>query len=145
MLCLAVCCLLGCGPCAFLANATPFSPLDRGFKLLYDLDFAAAQQQFATHQQAQPDDPMGPVGEAAGYLFAEFHRLGILDSQFFTDDDKFIERKKLSPDPAVRKKFDAALAKAESLAHARLKRDPKDRDALLAMAIAAGLGPTTPR
>lgn len=136
---LAAWCLAGCGPCALPAAAAPDSPLDQGFRLLYDLDFAGAQQQFAAHQKAQPDDPMGHVGEAAGYLFGEFHRLGILDSQFLTDDDTFLERKTPVPDPAVRKKFDAALARAESVASVCLKRDPKDRGALLAMTLVAGV------
>ncbi|MCX7823941.1 MAG: hypothetical protein N2689_00080, partial [Verrucomicrobiae bacterium] len=136
---LAAGCLLAGGACALGATATPSPSLEQGFRLLYDLDFAGAQRQFAAHQQEQPDNPMGLAGEASGCLFAEFHRLGVLDSQFFVDDDKFIERRKLSPDPTARKRLDVSLAKAESLAGVRLKRDPKDRDALLAMTIAAGL------
>ncbi len=117
----------------------PPPPLDRGFLLLYDLDFDGAQKQFAAHQQGHPEDPMGHVGEAAGYLFAEFHRLGILDSQFIIHDGALIEGKRLKADPDARKRFDVALAKADTLAKACLRKDPRDRSALLASTLSNGL------
>src|ERR1035437_6527213 len=52
------------------------SPLDHGFSGLYNLDFAGAQKDFAAWQRLHPDDPVGPVSEAAGFLFSEFDRLG---------------------------------------------------------------------
>jgi len=118
---------------------SPPTALDRGFLMLYDLDFDGAQAQFAVHQQAHPDDPMGHVGEAAGYLFAEFHRLGILDSQFVAHDEALVEGKKLKADPEARRRFDAALAKADVLAQRCLKKDPRDRSALLAKTLSNGL------
>ena len=60
-----------------------------GFHLLYDLNFTGAQKAFTLHQLLQPDDPRGQVAVAAGLLFAEFHRLGVLESQFLTDDTSF--------------------------------------------------------
>ena len=113
--------------------------LDRGFLLLYNLDFDHAHQEFSAWQQRYPDDPMGPVGEAAGLLFSEFHRLGVLESQFYENDHAFQARKKLSPDPKVRDQFNAYLAQATTRAQTRLAKDAKDRDALFAMTLAAGL------
>ena len=115
------------------------SPLDNGFRLLYNLDFARAQQQFTSYEQKHEDDPLGPACQAAGYLFSEFERLGVLESQFYESDAKFDNRKKLSPDPEVRKAFDGALARAETLARARLARDPHDKNALFAMTLSSGL------
>ena len=115
------------------------TPLDRGFSGLYNLDFNGAQQDFAMWQRLHPDDPMGPVSEAAGVLFAEFNRLGVLEAQFFENDDAFVDRPKQTPDPALRKTFGAAIERAESLAHARLEKDPKDRDALFALTLSSGL------
>ena len=115
------------------------APLDNGFRLMYNLDFARAQQQFATYQQKHADDPLGPACEAAGLLFAEFERLGVLESQFYESDSKFDSRKKFAPDPAVRRKFDEALQRAETLARVRLVRDRNDQNALFAMTLAAGL------
>jgi len=113
--------------------------LDQGFHLLYNLDFDAAHQVFRSWQQEHPDDPLGPVCDAAGMLFAEFHRLGVLEAQFYLDDRLFAARRKLNPDPIARDHFNAALDQAESRARLRLARDPKDRDALFAMTLSSGL------
>jgi len=117
--------------------ATP--PLDRGFQLLYNLDFDQAHNIFSEWEQSHPEDPMGPTAEAAGLLFSEFHRLGVLESQFFEDDKKFEDRPKLNPDPAVRAKFDDAIRRAQSAARAALAKSPKDKDALFALTLTNGL------
>jgi hypothetical protein len=115
------------------------SPLDQGFSGLYNLDFAGAQKDFAAWQQLHPFDPMGPVSEAAGFLFSEFNRLGVLESQFYENDEAFAGRPKLTPDPALRQHFLDAIGRAEKLSHARLAKDPKDRDALFALTLSSGL------
>jgi hypothetical protein len=115
------------------------SPLDRGFSGLYNLDFAGAQKDFTAWQQLHPDDPVGPVSEAAGFLFAEFNRLGVLEAQFYENDAAFVGRPKLTPDPALRQRFMAAIGRAETLSDARLAKDPKDRDALFAQTLSWGL------
>jgi hypothetical protein len=114
-------------------------PFDRGFRLLYDLDFDSAHQVFSSWQKEHPEDPLSPACDAAGLLFAEFHRLGVLEAQFYENDKAFDGRKKLSPDPDVRARFDAALSEAERRAQARLARDPENRDALFAMTLSSGL------
>jgi len=86
-----------------------------------------------------PDDPMGPVSEAAGFLFSEFNRLGVLEAQFYENDDAWDKRPKPSPDPALRGHFRDAITRTENLAHAKLSKDPKDRDALFAMTLSSGL------
>ena len=113
--------------------------LDVGYRLLYNLDFSHAQREFSSWEQQHSDDPLGPASEAAGFLFSEFHRLGVLDAQFYENDSGFEARKKISPDPAVRARFDAVLQRAESLAHSRLAQNPKDLDALFALTLSSGL------
>lgn len=115
------------------------SSLDVGFQKLYNLDFAGAQREFATFQQNQPDNPMGPAAEAAGYLFSELSRLGVLESEFFTDDSAFRSRTKLAADLVVRQRFTNALERTGTLVTRRLSNTPTDRDALLAQTLAAGL------
>ncbi len=134
--CFAVCLKAGAED---LPRPVAISPLDRGFSGLYNLDFAGAQKDFVAWQQLHPDDPMGPVSEAAGLLFAEFNRLGVLEAQFYENDDAFADRPKLTPDPALRKHFMDAIGHAENLSHTRLSRDPKDRDALFASTLSSGL------
>ncbi|MGA8764611.1 MAG: hypothetical protein WB562_17210 [Candidatus Sulfotelmatobacter sp.] len=113
--------------------------LDQGFTGLYNLDFTGAQKDFSAWETEHPDDPVGPVSEAAGYLFSEFSRLGILESQFYENDNAFAARSKVSPDPAVRDHFQSALGRSETLARARLAKDSKDRDGLFALTLSAGL------
>jgi len=122
-----------------LPKPAAVSALEHGFSGLYNLDFAAAQRDFDSWQKLHPDDPVGPVSEAAGLLFSEFNRLGVLEAQFYENDDAFASRPKLQPDPGVRDRFQQAIARAESLAQARLAKDSKDRDALFAATLSAGL------
>jgi hypothetical protein len=130
-------CLNARSSAADLAATT--ASLDNGFRLLYDLDFDRAHQAFSSWQEEHPDSPLGLVGDAAGMLFSEFHRLGVLEAQFYENDKAFDARKKLSPDPAVRDHFNATLDEAERRARANLAKHPKDRDSLFALTLAAGL------
>src|SRR5579872_267298 len=135
-----ICCAL----CPFahskdIPRATEGTPLDRGFFGLYNLDFAGAQRDFANSQQLHPDDPVGPVSEAAGFLFSEFNRLGVLEAQFYENNSAFLKRQTQTPDPDLRNRFQAAINRAENLAHARLTSDPNDRNALFALTLSSGL------
>jgi hypothetical protein len=117
----------------------PAPSLDRGFRLLYNLDFDQAHQVFLFWQHEHPQDPVGPTAEAAGILFSEFHRLGVLEGQFYENDKKFLSRDKRDPDTGVRDRFNAALARAQSTASLRLASNANDRDALFAMTLSSGL------
>lgn len=120
--------------------ADPFpGSLDRGFQLLYNLDFNRAQEQFASYQRQHVDDPMGPVAEAAGLLFFELNRLGVLKARFFDSDSSFQSPPMLKPDPILRDRLNSALQRAEVLAGPHLASDPNDRRALLAMTLVNGL------
>jgi len=121
------------------ADAVAFTELDRGFMGLYNLDFDGAQEDFSVWQVQHPDDPVGPVSEAAGCLFSEFNRLGVLEQQFYENNASFNARPKLTADPAVHSRFESALDRTQTLARARLSKNPKDQDALFAMTLASGL------
>jgi hypothetical protein len=69
-----------------VAADVPTVRLNDGFLRLYDLDFAGAESDFQAWEKANPDNPMGPASEAAGILFSEFNRLGVLEAQFYEDD-----------------------------------------------------------
>ena len=114
-------------------------PLDHGFQLLYNLDFDRAHGIFSQWEKSHPDDPMGPTADAAGVLFSEFHRLGVLESQFFELDKRFENRPKLNADPAIRARFDAAIQQAQNISRSRLAKNSKDKDALFAMTLTNGL------
>src|SRR5579859_3575359 len=114
-------------------------PLDHGFQLLYNLDFDQAHNVFDAYEKSHPDDPMGPTADAAGSLFSEFHRLGVLEYQFFELDKRFENRAKLNPDPKVRAQFQAAIDRAQTIAQARLLKNPKDEPALFSLTLVNGL------
>jgi hypothetical protein len=109
--------------------------LDRGYREMYNMQFAEAHRTFEEYRRLSPTDPMGPVSDAAAYLFGEFDRLHILQSEFFTHDQHFITDHKLQPDPEVRRKFDAALAASTALS----KRAPADDNAIFASILVNGL------
>lgn len=52
--------------------------IDLGYQQMYNLEFDAARKTFADWMRQHPEDPLGPVSNAAAYLFSEFDRLHIL-------------------------------------------------------------------
>jgi hypothetical protein len=115
------------------------APLDLGYRQMYNLEFQEAHNTFREWQRAHPGDPLGLTSDAAAYLFAELDRLEILQTELFVDNDKFKERKKTVPNPAVREEFEKAVAQSDRLADAVLARAPKDGDALFAKVLNLGL------
>lgn len=113
--------------------------IDRGYRQMYNLQFREAHLSFQQWEQEHPGDPLGPVSDAAAYLFSEFDRLHILESEFFTDDRTFTNPVKLKPDPAVKQAFDAALRRAQTAADRILAKSPNDRGALFVTILRLGL------
>lgn len=113
--------------------------LDSGFRLLYELKFTEARAQFDAWQTTHTEDPVGPAAEAASYLFEELYAQGVLTSEFFLDDDKVLGGKPLHPDPQRERGFVAAIARARRMGERQWKSDPRDPDALFALALAAGM------
>jgi hypothetical protein len=113
--------------------------LDTGYRQMYDLQFDEAHKTFAEYGRLHPDDPLTPASDAAAYLFAEFDRLNILQSEFFVHDDNFRHPKKLSADPGARQAFDGELAKAGKIAAGELGSAPQDANALFATIMVSGL------
>ncbi len=122
-----------------VASSVPAPEIQRGFRSMYNLNFAEAEREFAAFEQQHADNPMGPVSQAADLLFGEFQRLGVLETQFYESDSTFAARKKLAADPTVRDRFNAALGHGEELARAQLAKNPTDHDSLFALTLAAGL------
>lgn len=120
-------------------TVSPAPGIESGFRLMYNLNFDKAEQEFSAFEQQHADNPMGPVSQAAGLLFSEFHRLGVLEAQFYESDSAFAARKKLVADPALRERFEAALSRGEELAQKKLARSPGDHDSLFALTLASGL------
>ena len=123
-----------------MAFCLPSDPLlDKGYKQMYNLDFASAHATFAEFERANPTNALGPVSDAAAYLFTEFDRLNILRSDYLTKDESFFVVNKVVGDPALKKKFEAALNLGDQLAAAKLKQSSTDADAMLASTMSLGL------
>ena len=123
---------------ALAQNSAP-TLLDEGYRDMYNLDFAHAHDAFRQWEQAHPDDPLGPVSDAAAYLFREFDRLHVLEFELFTNDLNFENRSKLNPDSQVKQAFEADLNKGKALADRILDKDKANADALFASALIQGL------
>jgi hypothetical protein len=120
-------------------DAAPDTGLYAGWLQMYDLKFNEAHRSFAAWKQSYPDDSLGPVSNAAAYLFSELARLGALESELFVDDSRFKGRAKLRPDPAQKALFVQEIAQAERLADAALLKSGADPNALFVKSLASGL------
>jgi tetratricopeptide (TPR) repeat protein len=113
--------------------------LDAGFHLLYELKPEEARGQFEALQMSHPEDPLGSAAEAAAYLFEECYRQGVLTSEFFLDNKRFLGKIPLKPDPELRAAFFAADKRAQDLAQLQLKSNPDDPNALFVMTLSVGM------
>ncbi len=126
------------------SQQTPSEPLnvpelDAGFHFLYELKLSDAHAQFEAWQKSHPEDPLGSASEATAYLFEECYRQGVLTSEFFLDDKRFLGKIPLKPNTELREGFLAADQQAQELAQLRLKTNADDPNALFAMTLSLGM------
>jgi tetratricopeptide (TPR) repeat protein len=133
--------LLALAGSLFAANAKldTSTPVGQAFARLYNFDFPGAHAILDREIRTNPQDSLSYSVKAAAYLFAELHRLKILQMDFFEDDDKVVDRHKLTPDPAVRAEFFKMIDTARQRSNTRLSAQPGDRDAMFTLCMAAGL------
>ena len=124
---------------AFPASPLTGNALNDGYHDMYNLQFLDAHLKFEQWMASHPADPMGPVSDAAAWLFSEFDRLHVIDVQLFADQSRFDNRQRLTPDGAVRKHFDDRTDQAGRLADAALQQNPKDANALYVKTLISGM------
>jgi len=113
--------------------------LKAAFDLLYQQNFSEARAAFETWEERNPGEPFGEVAVAATYLYEELYRQGVLTSDFFLNEKKFLHGIDGKPDRERMNKFRGALARTRELAQERRRTDPKDPEALFALTLAAGM------
>lgn len=113
--------------------------LTSGFHSLYLQNFAEAREKFAAWESQHSDEPFGEVAIAASYLFEELYRQGVLSSDFFLNEKRFLHGIEGKPDPARMKSFQEALDQARKLAKGRLAKNAKDSEAFFALTMTAGM------
>jgi len=106
---------------------------------MYNLQFDDAHRTFREWEQLHPEDPLAFTSDAAAFLFTEFDRLGVLQSNLFVDDAKFKKRERPKADASIEKAFGEDLSKSDQLADAVLKASPKDSSELFAKVLNLGL------
>ncbi|HXY24676.1 MAG TPA: hypothetical protein VEI73_08495 [Candidatus Acidoferrum sp.] len=127
-------------------ESTPQTPafttvpeLASGFGLLYVQKFPEARAQFNDWATQHPEEPLGEVVVAASYLFEEFYRQGVLTSDFFLNDKRFLNGIDGKPHEEEMKGFDDAIQRARALAAKRLEKTPADPEALYSLTLCAGM------
>ena len=113
--------------------------LESGYKHLYELNFDAARKDFLAYEKARPDDPLGRASEAASYLFEQFNTKGVLTSEFFLSDEKFLGGVDGTAAQNKNEAFLKANNAAREQAKARIKANPKDMQGLLVLTITDGM------
>ncbi len=113
--------------------------LEKGFKKLYGLDFEGARAEFLEYERVRPDDPMGKAAEAASYLYQQFDTKGILSSEFFLNDTRFLGGIEGTPAQNRNEPFETAVHQSRDMAKKRIKANSHDIEGLLALTIADGM------
>jgi hypothetical protein len=113
--------------------------LQAGYHLLYEQKFGEAREHFTRWSGMNPGDPFGVASVAASYLFEEFYHQGIMTSEYFLDDSRFLGGIEGKPDAQRLSLFNAALAQAEREAERRLGRNPADSEALFTLTLCSGM------
>ena len=113
--------------------------LDTGFHQLYELDFQGGRTQFRSYEKLRPEDPLGVAAEAASYLYEEFNTKGVFTSDFFLNDEKFLNGASGSPSENHNEAFLRANDRARNMAKDELKSNPGDAHALLVLTMTDGM------
>ena len=117
----------------------PVPELMSGFHQLYEQKFQQARETFNDWHSNHPEEPFGEVALAASFLFEEMYRQGVLTSDFFLNEKRFLHGIDGKPDSVRMNNFHDALSRARVLARQHLKATPKDPEALFALTLAAGM------
>ena len=128
---------------ALFAVALPLaaqdSPVKQGYDHFYNLEYEQAIADFEKAVAQNPDDPELHNHLAQALVFKEMYRNGALESELVSGSNSFLRRPKLNPSPETEKRFLDEVARAMSLADARLKKNANDTAAMYALGIAYGL------
>ena len=113
--------------------------MEEGYRFLYEQKFGEARERFTRWSETNPADPFGEISLAAAHLFEEFFHQGVMTSDYFLDDRRFLKGIEGTPDPARLRAFRSALDHARASAARLLEKDPRDAEALFTMTLAAGM------
>jgi tetratricopeptide (TPR) repeat protein len=109
-----------------------------GLEALYNLDYDKAQRDFGEIARLYPDHPAGPQLLAARVWIKTLYESRRLQSSLYSSSS-FYTQGDDKVDPKIVAEFRNLTREAKRLADARLKKDPKDIEALNFLGATAGL------
>jgi tetratricopeptide (TPR) repeat protein len=109
-----------------------------GFEALYNLDYEGARRRFVEMTRVFPDHPAGYQFIAVGVWLKTLNESRRLQSALYNQQG-FYKEKDDKVDPKVAAEFHEMTLKAKQLGEARLKRNPKDVEALYYLGGVEGL------
>jgi hypothetical protein len=109
-----------------------------GFDALYNLDYETARKNFKEIVRLFPDHPAGPQFLAATLWAQTLNESRRLQSSLY-NTESFYAQKEDKPDPRMVEEFRNLTRTAAQLAKARLRRNPKDVEALYFLGATEGL------
>ena len=110
-----------------------------GFEHFYNLDYDGAMQRFQEVLQAHPQDPMAVSYILMDTIFRELYRQDLLDTTYYAHEHFLSSGHKSDVTPAMRQQVEQLTDRAVSLADARIKANPNDKDAYFARGYARGM------
>ena len=108
-----------------------------GYQSLFNLDYATARHDFQKMIELAPDNPAGPESYAVSLWFEQLNKTWELKSKLYSEDTDADTKTKV--DPGEVQEFRKWTRRAKQLAQARLRRDPRDVEALYFLGAAEGL------
>ena len=109
-----------------------------GFEALYNLDYEAARARFRELARLYPDHPAGPQFLAASLWLETLNESRRLQSGLY-NNESFYAKTEDKVDPKIVAQFKEWTRTAKQLAEARLKKNPKDTEALYFLGATQGL------
>lgn len=109
-----------------------------GFEALYNLDYERARGRFKEIARLYPDHPAGPQFIAASVWLKTLNESRRLQASLYNTEG-FYKEKDDKADPKLVAEFRELTRQAKTLCEARLKRDPKDVEALYYLGAVEGL------
>ncbi|MCA1593153.1 MAG: hypothetical protein LC754_10980 [Acidobacteria bacterium] len=109
-----------------------------GFDALYNLDYERARQRFKEIARLFPEHPAGPQFLAASLWLKTLNESRRLQTSLYNTEEFYAEKDDKADAKSVAE-FRELTRQARTLAEARLKRDPKDVEALYYLGAIEGL------
>jgi tetratricopeptide (TPR) repeat protein len=109
----------------------------QGYEALFNLDYTGARRSFQKIIDLAPDNPAGPESYAASLWLEQLNKTWELKSTLYSD--KADTNSKTKVDPREVQEFRKWTRRTKQLAEARLRRDPRDVEALYFLGAAEGL------